>query len=202
MQSIDEVAREMVGNHLEFESFTWLNRPKDCEKWTLYYTQHRDSDLLAQSNATCIAETLDPFCESETDEPDAMTVSFGHWGCGWIEGYAIRVFAADGGITDAFKALYELMTRLLEYPVLDEEDHSRLEYEATLCNIREVAHPFLKDGAPDDWDKEVFSWLWNNDQRAIDPQDGGGGYPNDESMKAALAALKLLEETGNEDDDA
>ena len=41
------------------------------------------------------------------------------WLCGWIDGYAIRVYQ-NGKITKAFRTYHELSSRLADYPVLDE----------------------------------------------------------------------------------
>jgi hypothetical protein len=61
-----------------------------------------------------------------------------HWAVGHVDGYSIRVFR-DGRITEAFEAYHALAQRLADYPVLDEEDYSRREYEATLENLPDAA---------------------------------------------------------------
>ena len=129
-----EAAAEAAGNWRKFESFGWhrareLDAPDD---WTIVYTHHRDSRLLEQSNAAAIEDALRPFLEAE--EPDIIEEHHGHWACGWIDGFAIRVFR-DGEITCAFRAYQEIVDRLDDYPVLDDEDYSRREYEATLENF-------------------------------------------------------------------
>ena len=94
---LETAAREAKGNWRGFDSFAWHNRPDHCEDWAIFYTHHRDSDLLAQSNADAIGEVLAPFTEGE----DVRTEHHTHWACGWIDGYAIRVYR-NGQITEAF----------------------------------------------------------------------------------------------------
>ena len=130
---LETAAREARGNWQRFDSFGWHDRPEDCEEWAIVYTHNRDSGLLDQSNADAIDKALAPFAEG--DNPDVRAEHHGHWACGWIDGYAIRVYR-NGQITEAFRAFHELAARLADYPVLDEEDFSRREYEATLENLR------------------------------------------------------------------
>jgi hypothetical protein len=44
-----------------------------------------------------------------------------------------------GHITRAFRKYHELAQRLADYPVLDEDDYCRREYESTLENIMNAA---------------------------------------------------------------
>ncbi len=97
-------------------------------------------------------------------------------------------------ITAAFRKLCELMEAMDDYPCLDEADHSRREYEATIENIKEVGKRFLIDNPPEDWAAEVFSYFWDNDQQEVEARDGGGGYPSEKGMKEALFQLDILDE--------
>jgi hypothetical protein len=180
----EELAREMVGNHRRFARFAWFERPRDAENWALVYTHNRDSGLLDQSNAAQIEEALETFSE------DVRFESHSHWAVGHVDGFSIRVYR-DGQITEAFLKYAELRERLEDYPILDDEDYSRREYEATVANVTEVGHRFVVDGAPEDWPEEVFSWLWDHGN-ALENRDDQGGYPSDEEMRDALAALGWL----------
>lgn len=126
--TLDDAAAQARGNWLKFDSFAWHDRPDNAEEWAIVYTHNRDSDLVAQSNASVIEKALALFLES--DEPDVVSEHHGHWACGWIDGYAIRVYR-NGEITPAFHAYYDLVASLEDYPVLDEEDLSRRESEAS-----------------------------------------------------------------------
>src|SRR5262245_41147296 len=129
---VEGAAKEMAGNHQRFDSFAWHDRPADDDKWTIVYTRNRDSRLLEESNAEAIDRELGPLFKSG----DIVPEHHGHWACGWIDGYAIRVYDDTGAITPAFRRWCELCEQLADYPVLDEEDYSRREYEATLENIQ------------------------------------------------------------------
>lgn len=188
--NIEEAASLMAGNHRQFESFAWHDRPDDDMDWCIVHTNHRDSDLLEVSNAEAIAKALAPYLEEE--EPDILSQHFGHWAVGWVDGYAIRVWK-DNVITQAFRKYASLMEALQCYPALDEQDFSHREYEATLENIADAARGLIKDDAPEDWEGDAFSWFWDNDQSAVEPRDGGGGYPSEKEMKACLFALSWLE---------
>jgi hypothetical protein len=60
------------------------------------------------------------------------------WAVDWIEGFAIRAYR-NGQITDAFTIHHDLSEQLAGYPILDDEDYSRREYETTLENITDAA---------------------------------------------------------------
>ena len=182
MIDFESMAKEAAGNWQKFESFGWHDAPEDGENWTVVYTHNRDSDLLAESNASAIEATMKEF-----DEETVIPQRHGHWACGWVEGYAIKVRGTDGTITPAFKAWCELEAALESYPVLDDENYSKREYEASIENIRDIGRCSGDDAA------KVYMWLWDNEQRETDPVDGGGAYPSEASVKRALSALGLVE---------
>ena len=35
----------------------------------------------------------------------------------------------------------------------------------------------------------MFSWLWDHNQRAVENRDDQGGYPGEDDLKEAFAAL-------------
>ena len=188
--SIDDVAKDCAGNWQSFESFGWHDQPDDCDNWYIGYTHNRDSGLLDQSNAAQIAAALEPFTEADDNDPDVIDEHHGHWACGWIDGWAIRVFR-DGKITAAFRTWVELQDRLSEYPILDEEDYSRREYDATFENLTDAAWRLKNEyDLPDDWESDVFSWFWDNDQGAVENTDDQGGYPSEEQLRAAFESLE------------
>lgn len=197
--SIESLAQEMVGNWQKFDSFCWhrqydLESPED---WTIVYTHGRDSGLVAQSNAHAIQTAMRPFLD--TEDPDVIEEHHGHWGCGWIDGYAIRVFRNEE-ITPAFQAWANLHFCMQDYPLLDEEDYSHREYEATIENMsRECSLSRLDDEftLPDGWESEVFSWLWDHNQRAVASRDDAGGYPSKDDLADAFTALGYPNLTGD-----
>lgn len=89
--------------------------------WPCYYVflgKHRDSDALTRSNFECALKAIGG--ESETVE----VVREGHWAVGWVEWIAIH--------QDDEKALRiadEVMCSIAEYPALNDEHLSDLEFD-------------------------------------------------------------------------
>lgn len=136
--SLEDAAAQAAANWQEYSCFVWgcaddLKRPED---WAIIYTHNRDSRLLDLSNAGVIDEALSPFTKG--DNPDVVEEDHFHWAVGWIKGYSIRVYKR-GRITKAFRAYHRLAQRMTDYPILDEEDYSERELEATLENIGDAA---------------------------------------------------------------
>jgi hypothetical protein len=187
--TLEEAAQEAAGNWQQFESFCWFrkNEIADPDNWAIIYTHNRDSGLLDQSNAEAITEAMTPF--SETDDPDVVFESHNHWAVGHVDGFSIRVYR-DGQITDAFKTYHDLAERLADYPVLDEEDYSRREFEATLDNLTDAAWRVKNEyDLPDGWEGDVSSWFWDHRQSAVENCDDQGGYPEEDDLRAAFDAL-------------
>lgn len=187
--TLEAAAAELAGNWKKFDSFAWFRRRElaDPDAWAVVYTHHRDSGLLAQSNAEVIGKKLEPFTDG--DDPDVVAESHGHWAVGNIDGFSIRVFKG-GEITMAFKVYHELAERMENYPILDESDYSRREYDATLENISAAARRLKHEYTlPDGWEGDVFSWFWENNQRAVENRDDQGGYPAEDDLRAAFDGL-------------
>jgi hypothetical protein len=118
-----KTAREAAGNWKSFDSFDWFAEPEDePESWAIVYTHNRDSGIADRCNAEVIAEALAGFDE------DVKPESHGHFLCGWIDGFAIRVYR-NGEITEAFKRYHELTARLDDCACLDEMRLSEMEAE-------------------------------------------------------------------------
>lgn len=161
------------------------------ESWALTFGHSRDSDLLEESNWETILKDLE-----ERFPNDVEAIRFGHWAVGWVEELAVRVLGKNGRVTKAALAALEWKEKLENYPVADEEDFSKREYEATIQNIMNEGSVTEKEAG------QVFDWLWDHNQRSVDSQDGGGGYPKKEDIDEALEALGLRkpeEEEGDED---
>lgn len=125
----ESLAKQAAGNWQHFDSFAWHEQPDDAENFCIVYTENRDSGPLDQSNAATIAKELGSWlAEEDETKIDIYGEHHSHWACGWVDGYAIRVYR-DGQITDAFKKWCDIQEKLSDYPVLDEEDLSRREWE-------------------------------------------------------------------------
>lgn len=187
---LKEAAEEAAGNWRSFECFAWFRRGEidDSDQWAIFYTQHRDSGLLDQSNAAVIEKALEPFTEG--DDPDVVFESHTHWAVGHVDGFSIRIFR-KGEVTEAFQQYHELACRLEAYPILDDEDYSLREFEATLENLGLAAWR-LKDefDLPEGWEGEAYEWLSNHSPKAVENRDDQGGYPEEDELAAAFAALE------------
>jgi hypothetical protein len=187
---LDDAAKRAAGNWRQFNCFVWHRAAdlSDPDEWAVLYSHHRDSGLLDQSNAAAIGKALEPFTDG--DDPDVVAERHSHFACGWIDGFSVRVFR-DGQITDAFRRYHDLAQRIADYLCLDESDYSQREYDATLANIADAAWRLrhVYDLPDEGWEAEVFSWLLDNDERAVSNVDDQGGYPPEDSLKAAFAAL-------------
>jgi hypothetical protein len=190
---LEDAATEAAGNWKSWTCFVW-DRERDLDdgdNWAIVYTHNRDSALLAQSNADAISKALELFTESDT--PDVVMESHSHWACGHVDGFSIRVFR-NGEITEAFKTYHELSEQLADYPILDEEDYSERELEATFENITDAAwrvkHEFV---LPEGWECEVYSWLSDNRSGSVENRDDQGGYPEEDDLRAAFAALGYVQ---------
>jgi hypothetical protein len=186
---LNEAAQQAAGNWRNFDCFVWFRKSElaDPDQWAVFYTQHRDSGLLDQSNASVIHQTLEPF--SEGDDPDVVFESHSHWAVGYIDGFSVRVFR-DGEITEAFEKYHELAERMDDYPILDETDYSDREYEATLDNIDDAAWKLKQQfELPEDWVGQVYDWLWEHRCSEVENCDDQGGYPSEEALREAFAAL-------------
>lgn len=187
--TIEEAATESAGNWRTFECFVWWREDElDCpDNWMIHYSHHRDSGLLDQSNAEQISKALAPFTKG--DDPDVVEESHSHWAVGHIDGFSLRVFR-DGEITEAFRTFHGLMESLASYPILDEEDFSNREYEATVENIVDAAWRLRDDyDLPENWQYEVYGWLSDNECHEIESTSDQGGYPSEDSLLQAMDAL-------------
>ena len=187
--TLEDAAKDLAGNWQRWSCFVWFRESEidDPENWAVIYTHNRDSGLLDQSNADQIAEAMEP--HTNGDDPDVVFESHDHWAVGHVDGFSIRVFR-DGQITDAFRTYHDLTERLSEYPILDEEDYSRREYEATLENIADSAWRVKHEyELPEGWEGDVYSWLSDHRQRAVENRDDQGGYPEEQDLRDAFAAL-------------
>jgi hypothetical protein len=88
------------------------------ETWEGYYvflSQNRDSDALTRSNFICALEQIGGNVAVSHER---------HWACGWIETILI-----PQENTQALAVAQQILNKLEDYPVLNEDHYSELEYE-------------------------------------------------------------------------
>ena len=180
----EDMAKELRGNWRKFEGFAWDYAPEDPDEYGVVDTHNRDSGLIAQSNAAAIEKELKSF-EGE----DCYATRFNHWGHGWLEGYVVRVYqrGSTTEFTPAFLKLVELELALADSPLLDDSDYYAREHERAVEAIEE--HHWILNDPPEDWAKQVFSWLWQHNQSELENVDDQGARPSEKAVKAACVAL-------------
>ncbi len=190
---LEVAAKELAGNWREFDSFAWHRAYDldDADAWMLWYSSSRDAGLLEQSNEKSINERLQPFADG--DDPDIVFERHSHWAVGYVDGFSIRVHRPDGSITDAFREFCSIKEQLDAYPVLDEQDYSDREYEATLENYRSEMWRHRND-LPDGWETKVYAWFSDHNQyRHTENRDDRGGWASEAAILEALQDLGLLQ---------
>ena len=89
----------------------------ECADWLIAAAIHRDSGALSRSNWRVIQKALSYI------DPGALQVErFTHWAVGWVDYLIIRPDAAA-----VLAECQRLRARLVDYPVLNEEDFSEEE---------------------------------------------------------------------------
>lgn len=124
-------------------------------------SQHRDSDTLSRSNwqVSCqrLAEAAGieevPFLEGgwstgPDDAPSVYQWCAGHWAVGWVEYLMVRPDAPEA-VLEAAQAIKD---KLREYPVLDEDHWSELQWTErcnywTSLSVRDRARLIRDSGA-------------------------------------------------------
>ena len=190
----DEMAKELVNNHAKFESFGWHDGPEDREEWCIVHTHNRDSGLLAQANAQVIAKRLAAFVKKGT----VLAQHFGHWLCGWVDGYAIRVYKRNlptdkrsglGAYTAAFKVWCDITAELEGYPVLDDDLYNNMQTEAARESIKDNAPTLINP--PENWVDRVFKYLWDRHQEVLEVREGSV-YVDEETIRTAIVNINPL----------
>lgn len=186
---LEDAAVDAAGNWKRFQCFVWFrdDEIEDPQDWAVIYTHHRDSGLLDQSNATVIRKALTPFADAE--DTDVVFESHSHWAVGHIDGFSLRVYR-NGQITEAFRTYHRLAESIAEYPILDESDYSERETEATFENLTDAAWRVKNEfELPEGWEGDVYSWLSDHNQSAVENRDDQGGYPEEDDLREAFKAL-------------
>ncbi len=167
------------------------------EKWFSTWSlgpvmRTRDSSLLDESNAGALLSALEDAERDGEIEPDSWEViRCNHWAVGWVDHLAFRVILDDGAPSNVFRFLTGWNDMLAEYPVADEEDYSRREYDEAIETIEMFGRHVIVDKAPEGWPALVFSWLWEHSEECF---NGDENTPSEQHIKTALTALGLAED--------
>ena len=186
---LKDAAKAAGGNWQNFKCFIWFRDKelKNPEDWAVIYTHLRDSGLLDQSNAAVIRKAMLPFTKG--NDPDVVFESHSHWAVGNISGFSVRV-RKRGRITKAFRTYHEQAVRMEEYPILDEHDYSERECNAAYENVGEAAWRLKNEfSLPDDWQDDVYNWLSEHREHALENTSDEGGCPSESDLQAAFENL-------------
>lgn len=154
----------------------------------------RDSGVLEQVNRDALIAHLE-----EVHPDDWELLQARHWGCGWVEHLSFKAVDDEGQASTILEVLQKWFDGLADYPCADDAALSQAEYDVAIENISNNGRRFLaNDVDTDDWEKRVWTWLWENDQRALEDVDGQGPYPSDESLRRAMRTLELTEDCPHE----
>lgn len=119
-----------AGNWDREPDFCWFGRPEDpdeAQRWGLYVLEvASNDDPVEQTNCQAIQKDLAKFIKRGV----ARIEYHSHWAAGTITTLAIRAKTSQNKPTKVFLALQEIDRYLKEeYPVLDEDLLSDIEYE-------------------------------------------------------------------------
>lgn len=162
---------------------SWNNYMGDdsMSGWLLVIGRSRDSEILELSNFDAVLKSLGG--ESDT----VRIYRFGHWGCGWIEELMI-----DPADKKAVQIAEDIRNSLEDYPVLDDEDYYKREYEDA-CESwdnwafsdwiqSQDANEATIEYLSDNWGKDD-AWQLFIDSSGEYYSESGGTYINTESVK-------------------
>lgn len=154
---------------------------EDLDEWVVLSGFLPGIDPVAETNLQTLLNQLD-------DDPDNIReAGMGH--------YAVRVLDTHGELTQAGEILDSALSSLSDYPVLDDMGVSKIELEGTLENIKNEGWDLVSDMAPDDWEAQVFNWIWEHNRKALESRtERGDSYVEADDIAEALKALGWLEE--------
>jgi hypothetical protein len=202
IENIDQAAEFAEGNWQQWSNFhLWRNRwledhGTDPDDYYIFYTKNCQSGTIDDSNHRVITKAFEPFKDSKD------VVDFGAGGAvGKLEGYGVRVYKpGTKKPTEAFQKLWELAEQLRDYPILDESDHSEVQYESDLQGVEMSAEATIGYGEhpdlPEDWVSQVYDWISNSAEHELELEDvdGNGAYPDEDVTKKALISLGFHKE--------
>lgn len=164
------------------EYFVYFGEVPLGETWGMGpMTDGRDADLITKANGISLKEALSErpeFAEKWCIE------SFNHWAVGWIENVLYEVVDEDGELSEIAQFLLDWQMKLDDYPIMDEELHSQLEYDNALEVIKYSA------GCDDEEAQLIFEWIFDNCPDQIYGEEGLSRA----SIQRAMQALNMEEE--------
>lgn len=204
--------QKTIKNYSEWHMKDWWNEenPYAWVEEHLYGDYTNRAGLMDESNMAFIEKKM-----KEID-PDQVNWSLNH-GAYYSVNIGIRVYDDNFKLTPAFIVYADMSIEMNDkYPILDEDDYSEREYEATHSNIKEairyVKTDFDQAGNFDEIDAdqmacEVEQYISDHEydklpggnftsdrtfNGQLESRDDRGAWPDDDAIEAALLALGYL----------
>lgn len=158
------------------------------------------AEIIDESNWECFIKEMKTL-ETLTEEELYTIERFASWASP-TENLMVKLIDDNGYPTIAAIKVLELLNRLADYPLLDEDDYSQREsdsdYQGNIDSIRSAMNSvMLIDETPDNDTGIVWEWLYENDPQAIESASSGysgaGGYIADEPIYVALYCLGWID---------
>jgi hypothetical protein len=170
-ENFPDDAKDAVGNWLKFNSYAQFAEMNPKTQLLIYLDSGNQSDLLDESNKQYIENAL------ETADPDNIElIRDSHWAVGYLNGVLITAIDNDGNETPAWRVISEIAHSLSQYPILDEDDFSRREYEEQENDVLAICETLALPKADD-----LSTALWD----AVREMETGT-YPDETEIENAL----------------
>jgi hypothetical protein len=92
------------------------------------YARTRDSDIMEDMNYNIVLFNLTQLAVKHDQRDKVYDFRAAHWACGWLENIIVRRDAHDEILIECA----ELLSELADYPCLDDEKYSDLQFDAIL----------------------------------------------------------------------
>jgi len=129
LDDLDDFAKEFAGNWQKFSYYgpsALVSQMPDGHLYGIWYGWNEaDDDCLNECNYNHIVKELKRYINKTVFE-----ICDRHW-CGGIRMYGlfVKVYNKNGTHTAAYKIFHDLLERMKDYPILDEEAYWQMEEE-------------------------------------------------------------------------
>lgn len=192
---IDSFAAQAIKRPYDFG---WHGRKEMFDTWALGpCIEHRDSDVLTRSNAITIKKMLEDRLEFKGQwEINGCN----HWAVGWVDHLSFKVYQVvlhTRVITPGAAWIKEnYFDALADYPVLDEDLWSEMEYTEAYDGFEDCLRYFL--GSRDEYEHldkqelldkyDLFGIVYDLDPDMLYNE----GYTDDQNIIKAIESLDIV----------
>lgn len=195
LESIEEKRRTLTPDDITEA----MRRPSnfgggpDAARWALGpVIETRDSSAVEKSNAAALVSTLERLYPDDKGETWDVTHA-SHWAVGWADHLSF-VPADETGAPSAILAFMHLWNDALsDYPIADEDDASRREYDDAIEYLGSEYGWKVRDDAPEGWAHDLCRALDESSGDSVASLVACGSSPDDDKCREILADLGYLE---------